>query len=133
MIRIAAILSVASLAILSVPASAAGHRVYAIVAQNGSMESGTVTLTPLGDRTRVEIALTSAPDGVAQPAHIHEGPCATLNPKPKFALASVVDGVSTTVVNAPMDSLVNGGLAVNVHESVANLGHYVACGDLGGK
>jgi hypothetical protein len=102
-----------------------------MAAQNGSGEAGTVTLTPLGNRTRVTIALVHAPEGVAQPAHIHDGPCAKLNPKPKFPLGSVVDGVSTSVVDASMDTLIAGGLAVNIHESTANLGKYVACGDLG--
>lgn len=130
MFRIAASLAVAALLLGALPATAQGHRVFALSAQNGSGEAGTVTLTPLGDKTRVEVALAHAPEGVAQPAHIHAGPCATLDPKPKYPLASVVDGVSTTVVNVPMDSLVNSGLAVNVHESVANITHYVACGDL---
>lgn len=132
MIRLLVGLGVIAIIAASVPASAAGHHVYAMAAQNGSNEIGTVTLTPLGNKTRVTIALAHAPEGLAQPAHIHEGPCAKLNPKPKYPLASVVDGVSTTVVDVTMDSLTTGGLAVNVHESAANLGKYISCGDLGG-
>ena len=125
----------AALLVLAVPAVAADgpHRVYAISAQNGSGELGTVTLTAVGEKTRVDIALANAPADVPQPAHIHEGTCAKLNPKPKYPLANVVDGTSTYMVDAPMAQLVAGGLAVNVHKSTTDIPAYVACGDLGPK
>jgi hypothetical protein len=120
---------------LAAPAFAADgpHRVYALAAQNGSGEIGTVTLTAVGEKTRVDIALANAPTDVPQPAHIHEGTCAKLNPKPKYPLANVVDGTSTYMVDAPMAQLVAGGLAVNVHKSTNDIPTYVACGDLGAK
>ena len=124
----------ASLA-LAVPAAAAdgGSRVYAVASQNASGELGTVTLTALGDKTRVVLALANAPTDVPQPAHIHEGSCAKLNPKPKYPLAVAVDGISTSVVDVPMDKLVAGGFAVNVHKSTTDIPTYVACGDLTAK
>jgi Cu/Zn superoxide dismutase len=120
---------------LAAPAYAADgpHHVYALNAQNGSGEVGTVTLTAVGDKTRVDVALANAPNDVAQPAHIHEGTCAKLNPKPKYPLANVVDGTSTYMVDAPMAQLVAGGFAVNVHKSTTDIPTYVACGDLGAK
>ncbi len=54
--------------------------------QNKSGESGTARLTPAGDKTKVEISLKGAPKGVAQPAHVHEGSCAKLYPKPMSGL-----------------------------------------------
>src|SRR5262250_1660567 len=48
-------------------------------AQNGSGETGTATFTPQGNKTQVVLQLTGAPSA-AQPAHIHEGSCAKLNP-----------------------------------------------------
>jgi len=125
----------AALLCLAVPALAADgpHRVYAISSQNGSGELGTVTLTAVGDKTRVDIALANVPTDVAQPAHIHEGTCAKLNPKPKYPLANIVDGTSTYMVDAPMSQLVAGGFAVNVHKSTTDIPTYVACGDLGAK
>jgi hypothetical protein len=130
-----AAVATAALLVLAVPALAADgpHRVFAIAAQNGSGELGTVTLTAVGEKTRVDIALANAPTDAAQPAHIHEGTCAKLNPRPKYALANVVDGTSTYMVDAPMASLVAGGLAVNVHKSTTDIPTYVACGDLGPK
>ena len=127
-----AALAVASLAL---PAFAADgpHHVYALGTQNASGELGTVTLTAVGDKTRVDIALANAPTDVPQPAHIHEGSCAKLNPKPKYPLSVVVDGTSTSMVDVPMAQLLAGGFAVNVHKSTSDIPTYIACGDLSAK
>jgi hypothetical protein len=98
--------------------------------QSNSGETGTVKLTPMGDKTRVEISLRGESRGVAQPAHIHEGSCAQLDPKPKYPLNNVVNGKSTTEVPARIDTLTGGSMAVNVHKSGDDLKTYVACGDL---
>ena len=123
----------AALLSLAVPVMAADNdsKVFAIATQNASGELGTVTLTPLGDKTRVVVALANTPADVQQPAHIHEGSCAKLNPKPTYPLTTIVDGVSTTLVSAPLAKLVAGGFAVNVHKSTNDIATYVACGDLG--
>jgi hypothetical protein len=102
-------------------------------AQNKSGESGTVKLTPMGDQTKVEVSLRGAPKGVAQPAHIHEGSCAKLDPKPKYPLSNVVDGKSSSEVPAKMEELMGGAMAVNVHKSGDDIKTYVACADLKGK
>jgi Cu/Zn superoxide dismutase len=99
-------------------------------AQNNSGENGTVTLTPQGDKTQIVIKLTGAPAGVAQPAHIHDGTCAKLDPKPRVPLQNVTDGTSTTVVGMKLDDIVKQGGAINVHKSADDLKTYVACGDL---
>ena len=99
-------------------------------AQNKSGESGSAKLTPEGaDKTRVEISLKGAPSGTPQPAHIHEGSCAKLDPKPKYGLENVVDGKSTTVVPQGIDAV--RGMAINVHKSADDLKTYVSCGDIG--
>jgi hypothetical protein len=119
-------------AAFALPAAAtdnSGGRVFALNAQNGSGQHGTVALKPRGAKTVVEIHLLNAPS-TAQPAHIHSGSCAHLNPVPKYPLTSVVDGISETTVNEPISVLTAGGLAVNVHKSAADLKTYVACGDL---
>jgi hypothetical protein len=101
-----------------------------IHAQNKSGESGSAKLTPEGaDKTRVEISLKGGPSGTPQPAHIHEGSCAKLDPKPKYGLENVVDGKSTTVVPVGIDAV--RGMAINVHKSAQDLKTYVACGDIG--
>ena len=97
--------------------------------QNASGEKGTVTLTPQGDKTQVVIKLAGAPSA-AQPAHIHDGSCANLDPKPRVPLQNVVDGASTTTLDMKLADVVGKGGAVNVHKSAADLKTYVACGDL---
>jgi hypothetical protein len=98
--------------------------------QNDSKESGTARLTPEGDKTRVVINLKGAPKGVQQPAHVHDGSCAKLDPKPKYPLQNVVDGKSTSEVPAKLDELMGGNMAINVHKSGEDLKTYVACGDI---
>lgn len=111
------------------PAAAKGVTVK-LGQQNKSGESGTARLTPAGDKTKVEINLKGAPKGVSQPAHVHEGSCAKLDPKPKYGLANVVDGKSSTEVPVSMDTLMGGNLAINVHKSADDVKTYVACGDI---
>src|ERR687885_1140038 len=97
--------------------------------QNNSGESGTATLTAQGSQTHVVINLNGAPPS-AQPAHIHQGTCANLNPKPQYPLNDVTNGKSDTTVNASLASLMNGNSAINVHKSAAEIQTYVACGDI---
>lgn len=101
-----------------------------LTAQNKSGETGSAKLTPQGDQTKVEISLKGTPKGVAQPAHIHEGSCAKLDPKPKYGLESITDGKSTTVVPVSVDTLLGEKMAINVHKSGEDLKTYVACGDI---
>jgi hypothetical protein len=110
--------------------STAGSKVFALKAQNGSNENGTVALTPQGTKTLVVVSLTDAPSGTPQPAHVHVGPCATLNPAPTYPLTPVVDGVSMSTLDVPIDKLTAGTFAVNVHKSGTDIKTYVSCGDL---
>jgi hypothetical protein len=98
----------------------------------GSGETGTATLTAMGDQTRVVLELMN-PTTNSQPAHIHEGSCGpSLNPEPLHGLVNAIQGRAETVVNRPLSELTAGGLAINVHESDAELATYVACGNLPG-
>lgn len=97
--------------------------------ENGSKESGKVTLVGAGNKTTVTISLTGENTTGKQPAHIHVGPCPKVGAV-KYPLSDVVLGKSITVVDAPLSQLTSGGLAINVHESAANLGNYVACGNI---
>jgi hypothetical protein len=98
--------------------------------QNGSGQSGTATFSVNDDGTlHVSIEL-SPPGAEPQPAHIHEGTCADLNPEPAYALEDVADGRSETDVDVSLDDLALMSYAVNVHESAAQADVYVACGDI---
>jgi hypothetical protein len=110
--------------------SGSGEVTVDLAEQNGSGESGTVTLTADGEKTKVVIALEN-PAAAPQPAHIHKGRCDDLDPNPAYGLENVVDGESTTVVDAPLETLQSDAYAINVHKSAAKLDVYVACGNLG--
>lgn len=102
-----------------------------MAAQNKSGESGGARLIAVGnDKTRVMINLKGGPKGTPQPAHIHEGTCAKLDPKPKWGLENVVDGKSTTEVPVGIAELRKGTYAVNVHKSGEDLKTYVSCGNI---
>src|SRR5215218_4245826 len=83
----------------------------------------------------------------AHPAHIHSGSCAELGDvvypltditpitgdteRTGAASAIPVEG-STTVVDTPLQDLIDGEFAINVHLSPDEIGTYIACGDIGG-
>ena len=95
--------------------------------QNKSGETGTATITPQGSKTQVALQIEGAP-AEAQPAHIHDGTCASLDPKPRIPLQNVVNGKSTTTLDMPMSEVTKG--AINVHKSASDIKTYVACADL---
>lgn len=114
-------------------ATSSDEVVVELAEENGSGESGTATLTAMGDQTQVVLELTN-PTTNSQPAHIHEGSCGpALNPEPLHGLTNVIEGRSETVVNRPLSELTAGGLAINIHQSNAELEKFVACGNLPGE
>ena len=100
-------------------------------AQNGSGQNGQAWLNDTSGGLRVKLQLKNQPAGSSEPAHIHQGTCAKLNPAPWKALTNVVAGVSvTTIPGLTVAELKKAHYAINVHQSAANLKHYVSCGDL---
>jgi len=111
-------------------AAATSTLTIALHEQNGSGENGTATLTQMGADVKVVIAIKGAPATTPQPVHIHDGTCADLKGV-THPLTNVVNGSSTTTVpGVTIDKLLEGKYAINVHESAANLGKYVSCGDI---
>jgi len=123
-----AVAAVTLLAAGSVLAQAEAPVTVSLKEQNKSGETGSATFTPQGNKTQVVLELKGGPAD-AQPAHIHAGTCAKLDPTPKYPLQNVVNGKSTTVLDVPMKQLMATG-AVNVHKSAQDVKTYVACGDL---
>jgi hypothetical protein len=133
--KLAVLLLVALTALALVPArpSSAQARVVRItlIDENGSGEDGSAQLTDQGDgTTKVELLMLNAPDGAVQPAHIHKGSCATLDPAPAYPLNNIVEGKSTTVVKVTLAELTSAKYAINVHKSAAEAAVYVSCGNL---
>lgn len=100
-------------------------------ALNGSGESGNAVLrdTPAG--LSVVLTLTGFPPAGGQPAHIHKGTCAKLDPKPEYPLTTVVGGRSTTVIKGvTIAQLLASPNAINVHKSTKEIPVYVSCGNI---
>ena len=101
--------------------------------QNGSGQSGTATLSPVGtDKTTVVVQLGGPAPADPQPAHIHPGTCEELDATPKYPLKDLMDGRSETTVEASLEDLQSEEFALNVHKSAAEIQTYVACGNLTG-
>ena len=99
-------------------------------ALNGSGETGSAMVTQESDGVKVVVTLKNAPAD-AQPTHIHIGTCGNIKAAPEYALQSVTNGTSTTVVKGvSLDDLLKGHYAINVHKSTSDLGTYVSCGDI---
>lgn len=96
------------------PATAAEPVTVVLAEQNGSGQSGTATLNPMGEQTQVIISITRGVAEVALPARIYAGSCSGVGPV-VHSLRDVVNGQSSTIVNAPIEQLSTGGLAINVH------------------
>jgi hypothetical protein len=104
---------------------------YQLTTQNGSGETGTVTLAPSisGNGTWV-VVVVNGTGGLYQPMHVHDGPCAKLG-KVDYPLMNANDGQSITLLpDVPMSKLMSGSYAVNVHKSPSEMANYVACTDL---
>lgn len=96
--------------------------------------SGAQEATPAGD------------DGTeAHPAHIHTGTCDELGdvvvpltdvttPSGEQSGPETAHPIKTsrTVVDLPLQDIIDGGHAINVHESAEAIDVYIACGDIGG-
>jgi Cu/Zn superoxide dismutase len=100
-----------------------------LATQNNSGITGTATFTDLGEgKLRVEIHANESGPG-PHPAHIHEGSCTQINPAPKYPLASVVNGVSVTEVEASIQAVTSAPHAIHMHKSPEEMPVYVACAD----
>jgi hypothetical protein len=97
----------------------------------------------------VSVAQTPVAEGEAaeapHPAHIHSGTCDQLGdvvvPLTDVAVetgesmgAATAHAVKTshTIVDLPLQEIIDGGHAINVHESADAIDVYIACGDIGG-
>jgi hypothetical protein len=107
-----------------------------------------IALTALALLVPTGLAQTPVADTAAEahPAHIHTGTCDTLgdvvvpltdvmatdeatHEGPESAHAVKI---SETIVDMPLQEIIDGGHAINVHESAEAIDVYIACGDIGG-
>lgn len=128
----AAVAGVAAISVVSIGnADVAPSKVIAMHGLNGSGQDGTATLTAVGDQVRVTVHLTGEPANASEPAHVHFGRCPIIRAIPAYNVGPVVDNMATSLVQLTWKEITSGRYVVNVHESTAQLGRYVSCGDIG--
>lgn len=99
---------------------------------NDSGVSGTATLYEAGDRTIVELDLEDTGDD--HPAYIHATSCEDLEPEPAYLLQNVGrEGQSTSVVDAPLDDLIDGDFAIDLRLAPNELGTLIVCAEIEGE
>src|SRR5215211_4150099 len=114
---------------LSAPASAQQTITVQIgPGRDAAENTGTATLTDLGGgRTRVDINVTTT--NANQPAHLHADPCPGVAAV-IFPLQNVMNGRSTTEVNASLADILARTKSVNLHRSPEQVPIYTGCGNL---
>lgn len=133
-----------SVALASSRSLRAGMVIVVACAALALLVSGGRAQTPAGQATPAGGADTAAE---LHPAHIHTGTCAELGDV-VLPLTDVADpsvggervGATTahavktsmTTVAMPLEEIIEGGHAINVHLSAEEIGTYIACGDIGG-
>ena len=99
---------------------------------NDSGVTGTATLFASGATTVVELDLDGT--GEDHPAHIHEGTCEDIQPEPAYNLENVgEEGTSTSVVDVPLDELIDGDYVIDLHLAANQLGTLIVCADIEGE
>jgi LPXTG-motif cell wall-anchored protein len=122
-------LGMALLGVTTIAAAQDQATTLQLVAQNNSGINGTATFTSSDGGLKVDLKVTGAGAG-PEPAHIHPGSCAQLDPTPQFTLASVTNGVSSTDLQTTFQALAATPHAIHMHKSVDEVSVYVACADI---
>ncbi|MCH8989298.1 MAG: CHRD domain-containing protein [Chloroflexi bacterium] len=92
---------------------------------NGSGQTGFATLTDRGAQTEVVVSATA---GISALAHIHDGSCQSLGGV-ALGLSDTSGSISSTTVDATLDSLIAGSFAVNLHDA-GDASVYTSCGNV---
>jgi hypothetical protein len=98
---------------------------------NGSGQDGTARLTAVGNKVSVSVSLTGEPASASEPAHVHFGRCPNIKAVPAYNVGPVVHGKAKSIVDLTWAEILSGKYVVNVHQSVAMLGRYMSCGNIG--
>ena len=112
----------------NIPAKGSGVT-FSLGELNDSGQTGWASLTARGDQTEVILSLSPG-SSESELVHIHTGQCDTLGGV-AHGLSSFTGGagVSVTTVDASLDSVRTGGVAVNAHTK-GEPGVYTACGNI---
>ena len=102
--------------------------------QGDNGQSGEVSLKPAGQQGTLVVVRIDQPAEDNQTVHIHRGRCpgVAADAAVEHELDPVGENPSETEVNAALDDLLEGGLAVTVHGVGGADAEHTACADLAG-
>jgi hypothetical protein len=90
---------------------------------------GLAIIYPDGEQTTIALRILGA--SVAEVGAIHAGTCEAFEPLPAYALAIFDEtGRSSSTINIQITDLQSGPFAVALHESTAEFGTIVSCGEI---
>ena len=89
--------------------------------------TGSVTLTAVGNQTRVEVNVAGT--NPVMPGHIHSDTCPGAGPV-LYPLQNVMSGKSTTMIDTPLSEVLAKGKSINFHKSPQEAGVYTGCGNI---
>lgn len=92
-----------------------------------SSATGTVTLTAVGNQTRIDVDVAGT--NPSMPGHVHADTCPGAGAV-VFPLQPTVNGKSSTTVDAPLSDVLAKGKSINFHKSQAEVNIYTGCGNL---
>jgi superoxide dismutase, Cu-Zn family len=108
-----------------------------VAGKDGSAITGNATMKPGADgkSTTVDVELKGDAPNLARPWHIHTGSCAASGGvfgggRSYTPIAIDAQGGGKSTATLPVVMPDTGKYYVNIHESSANMGKIVACGDL---
>ncbi len=102
----------------------------ALEEMGGSGKSGEAMLMEIGADLVVDLTVAPSDPADAHPAHIHLGTCAGQGAV-THPLTTVVDGLSESLLaGVTLTDVADGMHYINIHESAANMGNILACGEI---
>ncbi len=111
-----------------------GPRTLTLDAANNSGVTGDVKMMPQGNGTEITVRLRGAPAGARMETGIHQGRCGSEGPDVaelnEVTMGEDRTGSSTTVVQVPMATIMNGQHAIHAHEPGGSSGRAAACANI---
>jgi hypothetical protein len=111
-----------------------GHQMLTLDAANNSGVTGDVMMMPQGNGTEITVRLRGAPAGGRMETGIHQGRCGSEGPDVaelnEVTMGEDRTGSSTTVVQVPMATIMNGQHAIHAHEPGGSSGRAAACANI---
>jgi LPXTG-motif cell wall-anchored protein len=117
------------MAFLSFSSAAAQQSVSVTIGPGRDEPSGTGTATLTAQGAQTQVVIRVAATNPEMLAHIHEDVCPGVGAV-IYPLTNVTNGTSTTMINAPLATVLATGRSINLHKSPSQGMIYVGCGNI---